>query len=93
MSDDHIIQFNGKVIHNELKDLVRNSVEKTLNELLDKEADQLVNAEKYERSGICKGYRFGHYSRNFNTTLSDVTLNIPKLKGITFETAIIEHYR
>nr|ACN23814.1 transposase [Clostridium sp. enrichment culture clone 7-14] len=40
-----------------------------------------------------KGYRSGHYSRNLTTTSGDVTLQVPKLKGISFETAIIERYR
>ena len=39
---DNIIQLNQEIIHNELKDLVRNSVEETLNALLDNEAEQLV---------------------------------------------------
>ena len=90
---DNIIQLNQELIHNELKDLVRNSVEETLNALLDHEAEQLVNAEKYERSGERKGYRSGHYNRNFQTTSGDVTLKVPKLKGVQFETAIIERYR
>lgn len=47
---DNILQLNQELIHNELKDLVRNCVEETLNALLDHEADELVNAEKYERS-------------------------------------------
>ena len=89
----NIIQLNEDLIKNNLKDLVRNSVEETLNALLDHEADELVNAEKYERSGDRKGYRSGHYDRNFTTTSGDVTLHVPKLKGISFETAIIERYR
>lgn len=72
---------------------MRNSVEEILNALLDHEAEVLVNAEKYERSSHRKGYRSGHYQRNFQTTEDDVTLNIPKLKGLPFETAIIERYR
>ncbi len=90
---DNIIQLNEAAIKGELKDLVRNSVEETLNALLDHEADELVNAERYERSGDRKGYRSGHYDRNFTTTSGDVTLHVPKLKGIQFETAIIERYR
>ena len=90
---DNIIQLNQELIHNELKDLVRNSVEETLNALLDHEADELVNADKYERSGERKGYRSGHYSRNFQTTAGEVNLKMPKLKGVPFETAIIERYR
>ena len=90
---DNIIQLNEDLIKNNLKDLVRNSVEETLNALLDHEADELVNADKYERSGDRKGYRSGHYERNFSTTSGDVTLKVPKLKGIHFETAIIERYK
>lgn len=29
-----------------------------------------------------QGYRSGHYSRNLTTTSGDVTLKMPKLKGI-----------
>ena len=90
---DNIIQLNEEIIKTELKDLVRSSVEETLNALLDKEADELVNAEKYERSGDRQGYRSGHYQRNLVTTSGEVKLNVPKLKGIPFETAIIERYR
>jgi transposase-like protein len=90
---DNIIQLNEDLIKNDLKDLVRSSVEETLNALLDKEADELVNAQKYERSAERQGYRSGHYKRNFQTTAGEVELNVPKLKGVPFETAIIERYR
>ena len=90
---ENIIQLNEELIKNNLKDLVRSSVEETLNALLDHEADELVKADKYERSGERQGYRSGHYDRNFTTTAGDVTLHVPKLKGVQFETAIIERYR
>ena len=90
---DNIIQLNEDLIKHDLKDLVRSSVEETLNALLDKEADELVNAQKYERSTDRQGYRSGHYKRNFQTTAGDVELKVPKLKGVSFETAIIERYR
>ena len=48
---DNIIQLNEDLIKHDLRDLVRSSVEETLNALLDHEAEELVNAEKYERSG------------------------------------------
>lgn len=40
-----------------------------------------------------KGYRAGHYERLFSTQTSDVTLKVPKLKGFTFESAIIQRYQ
>ena len=90
---DNIIQLNEDLIKHDLKDLVRNSVEETLNALLDKEADELVNAQKYERSNQRQGYRSGHYKRNFHTTAGELELKVPKFKGVPFETAIIERYR
>ena len=90
---DNIIQLNEQVIKTELKDLVRTSVEETLNNLLNQEADELLNASKYERTKDRQGYRSGHYSRNLATTSGDVKLRVPKLKGIAFETAIIERYK
>ena len=88
-----IIQLNEETVKNEWKELVRNSVEDTLNELLNKEAEELTNAAKYERTESRQGYRSGHYSRKLTTTSGEVTLHIPKLKGVPFETAIIERYR
>jgi len=90
---EKIVQLNEEVIKVELKELVRNSVEETLNGLLEQEAQQLTNAAKYERSQERQGYRSGHYSRNLTTTSGEVELKMPKLKGVSFETAIIERYR
>ena len=90
---ENIIQLNEEVVKGEIRDLVRKSVEETLNEMLDAEAKELVGASKYERSEEREGYRSGHYSRNFTTTSGDVKLRIPKLKGVQFDTAIIERYK
>lgn len=90
---NNILQLNQELIHNELKDLVKNSVEETLNAMLDAEADKLVGAERYARDEERQGYRAGHYDRSFMTTSGEVNLRMPKLKGVAFETAIIERYR
>ncbi len=68
-------------------------MEETLNELLEKEAESLTQAARYERSEARQGYRSGHYDRSLTTTSGDVTLHVPRLKGVSFETAIIERYR
>nr|WP_283804966.1 IS256 family transposase [Denitrovibrio acetiphilus] len=93
MSDEKIIHLNEGAIKGELQELVRNSVEETLNNLLEQEAQALTNAAKYERTENRNGYRSGHYERNLLTSSGDVKLKVPKLKGVTFETAIIERYR
>lgn len=88
-----IIQLNEGAIKDELKELVRGSVEETLNNLLEKEARELTQAARYERTEARQGYRSGHYERNLTTTSGEVKLKMPRLKGIPFETAIIERYR
>ena len=90
---EKIVQLNEEVIKGQLKELVRGSVEETLNKLLEAEAEKLTQAARYERNEQRQGYRSGHYNRNLTTTSGDVTLKVPKLKGISFETAIIERYR
>jgi len=90
---EKIVQLNEEVIKGQIKELVRGSVEETLNGLLKAEAEKLTQAAKYERSEERQAYRSGHYQRNLTTTSGDVTLHVPRLKGVTFETAIIERYR
>ena len=90
---EKIVQLNEEVIKGQIKELVRSSVEETLNELLEKEAESLTQAARCERSEARQGYRSGHYDRNLTTTSGDVTLHMPRLKGVSFETAVIERYR
>ena len=36
-----------------------------------------------------QGYRSGHYDRNLTTASGDVTLHVPRLKGVSFETCLL----
>ena len=47
---EKIVQLNEDVIKGQLKELVRDSVEETLNELLEAEAQKLNQAARYERN-------------------------------------------
>jgi transposase-like protein len=72
---------------------VRQSVEDTLNALLDAEADEMCGARRYERSPERRDTRAGHYTRGLQTRVGEGELNVPKLRRLPFETAIIERYR
>jgi len=76
-----------------LDQVVRSTVEETLNALLDAEADQLCGARKYERAEGRKDTRAGSYERQLQTKAGEVSLKVPKLRSLPFETAIIERYR
>jgi putative transposase len=60
---------------------------------LDAEADRLCQAGKYERTQSRTDTRAGHYKRKLETKAGMVNLKVPKLRTLTFETAIIERYR
>lgn len=90
---DPIVTFDEEAVRDELKELVRRTVEDTLNALLEEEADDLIGADRYERTANREAYRAGHYERGLTTTSGQVTLKMPKLKGMRFATAIIERYR
>ncbi|MCA9003563.1 MAG: transposase, partial [Planctomycetes bacterium] len=85
--------IDEKRIHDHLGELVRGTVEETLNGLLDAEADALCGAQRYERSPDRTDYRAGSYDRQLHTKAGEVTLKMPKLRKQAFETAIIERYR
>jgi putative transposase len=88
-----VIQIDEEQIQQHLGNLVRDTVEETLNRLLDAEADQLCNAARYERTDARRDTRAGHYQRNLHTKAGEVTLKVPKLRQHKFETAIIERYQ
>ena len=90
---DPIVTFDEAAVRGELKELVRQTVEDTLNALLEEEADDLVGADRHERTAEREAYRAGHYERGLTTTSGQVTLRMPKLKGMRFATAIIERHK
>mgnify|MGYP000366462449 CR=1 FL=1 len=47
---EKIVQLNEEVIKGQIKELVRGSVEETLNELLEAEAEKLAQAARYARN-------------------------------------------
>ena len=88
-----IVDINEDEIRGHLDEMVRESVEDTLNALLDAEADRLCGAKRYEHSPDRKDTRAGNYKRKLHTKAGEVELKVPKLRSLPFETQIIERYR
>jgi len=88
-----IIQIDEESVKKHLGEIVKGTVQETLNTLLDEEAARLCNAERYERTDARRDSRAGHYKRSLHTTAGDVEIQMPKLRSLPFETAIIDRYR
>lgn len=88
-----VIRIDEGVIKHHLDQVVRGTVEETLNGMLEAEADALCGAQRYEHSAERASTRAGHYRRQMHTKAGEVTLKMPKLRSLPFETAIIERYK
>ena len=86
MSDEkpgQAIQIDEVGIRDHLGEMVRGTVEETLNAMLDAEADQLCGAGRYERSEARQDTRAGSYERTLQTSAGEVSLKVPKLRRQT----------
>ena len=88
-----VIAVDEAQVEAHVGELVRGSVEATLNSLLEAEAERLCNARRYERTEGRRDTRAGHYERSLHTKAGPVALKVPKLRHLPLETAIIERYR
>ena len=89
----NIITINEQEVRGYLNTVVKETIEETLNGLLDAEADDLCNAAKYERSPERESTRAGHYTRSLHVAAGKLKLRVPRLRNVPFESAIIERYR
>lgn len=88
-----VIKVDETKVREHLDEVVRASVEQTLNGLLEAEADVLCGAKRYERNVERLDTRAGHYERSLQTKAGEVTLKVPRLRSLPFETQIIERYK
>jgi putative transposase len=88
-----VIRIDESEIRGHLDELVRDSVEETINAMLEVEADEMCNAQRYEHSPDRVDSRAGNYKRKLHTKAGEIEVKVPKLRKQTFETAIIERYR
>lgn len=88
-----VIRVEEERLRSHVDEVVRSSVEATLNGLLDAEADRLCQAKRYERTADRLDTRAGSYERQLQTKAGEVTLKVPRLRSLAFESQIIERYR
>ena len=84
-----IVSVDEETLKGDLRELVRKTVQDTINALLEQEAEEMVGAERYERTVGREAYRSSHYRRKLTTTSGQIELDVPKLRGATFQTAVV----
>ncbi len=77
----NVLRVDEGEIRAHVDEVVRSSVEETLNGLLDAEADRLCGAGRYERTPERVDTRAGGYERTLHTKAGEVVLRMPKLRS------------
>lgn len=86
----------------EIQKLIENSVQNELsktilttvfNQLMEKQRDQYIGVDNYERGEERKSTRNGYYEREYTTRVGSLTLRIPRTRDGQFSTDIFERYQ
>lgn len=82
-----------KSILMESGDPIREIVQETVQQILECEMDELLQARRGERSEERTGYRSGYYGRSFITRVGKLELRIPQDRAGRFQTELFERYQ
>lgn len=88
-----VIRVDESELRSHVEEVMRKSVEETLNGLLDAEADRLCQAKRYERTADRVDTRAGHYDRKLQLRQAKCRSRFLDCDHYRFESQIIERYR
>ena len=82
-----------KTLLSEQQDLVRVVVQEVIQQVLEAEMDEALQAGKGERTEARLGYRSGYYSRSLLTRVGRIELRVPQDRQGRFSTQVFERYQ
>lgn len=88
-----IENFQVKV-WSELEPKIIDFTKQLIEELLEKKVEQLIRAERYERTEERKGYRNGYYQRDLLTKYGNIEgIQVPRVTGLPVEHDVFDRYQ
>ncbi|WP_456274865.1 IS256 family transposase [Bacillus sp. AK031] len=89
----NIEDLKDQVANSDLDTLVKSSLVLVLNEFMEKERNDYLNAKAYERTEERLDYRNGYYKRDFVISIGKLTLTVPRTRNGVFSTSLFEKYK
>ncbi|WP_421385287.1 IS256 family transposase [Bacillus salacetis] len=89
----NIEDLKDQVANSDLDTLVKSSLVLVLNEFMEKERSDYLNAKAYERTDERLDYRNGYYKRDFVISIGKLTLTVPRTRNGVFSTSLFEKYK
>src|SRR5215472_2653532 len=75
------------------RDLLKGLIQEALQQVLEAEMEEALQAEKGERTVGRLGYRSGHYGRTLVTRVGKIELRVPQDRQGRFRTEVFERYQ
>ena len=75
------------------QDALRDLLQKMVQDILENEMEDFLEAGPYERTDTRRGYRAGYYPRRLETRVGTLTLRIPQDRQGNFKTELFERYQ
>jgi transposase-like protein len=93
------LQFNLNVdvlkeaiMNSNLDMVIKSAIVLVLNEFMEKERDEFLQAAPYERAVERRDYRNGYYDRELLMSIGNITLKVPRTRNGEFSTSVFEKY-
>jgi len=86
-------KLKEELVQSNLNELVKSAMVLILNEYMEKERDEYMENQAYERSPDRHDYRNGYYERDYVLNVGRVKLKVPRTRSGQFSTEVFERYK
>jgi putative transposase len=84
--------LKDSVINSNIDTVIKSAIVLILNEFMEKERDEFLQAASYERSTERRDYRNGYYERDLTMSIGKLTLKVPRTRNGDFSPSAFEKY-
>ena len=84
--------LKDSVMNSNIDTVVKSAIVLVLNEFMEKERDEYLQAASYERSTERRDYRNGYYERDLTMSIGKITLKVPRTRNGEFSPSVFEKY-
>src|SRR5690625_924669 len=86
-------KLKEELVQSSLNEVVKSAMVLILNEYMEKERDNYMENQSYERDPDRHDFRNGYYERDFVLNIGKVKLKVPRTRSGRFTTEVFEKYK
>lgn len=86
-------KIKDQVVESSLNEVIKSAIVLILNEYMEKERDDYMNNQRYDRTKNRHDYRNGYYERELILNIGTINLKVPRTRSGEFSTEIFEKFQ